>query len=637
MKLRFLPLLLLGLSSTVALADNLGSETFESYDVGLTISNLVENGATWSSLGSWKAGVADQSKIAANENGNKYLNFKTEGDVITNEFASADNINSLAENGDIIVFESEMQFIPCDEIDVESYPSSPEGNGSMKFALYAYTNGDDPADAKTSLVLYHSYYDLEKESIACVNDILMPVDDNAALSLDDPENKHSIRVELKKFNSDRSIFRIFIDNYAMCATNGIIRGAQTLVPPDTDLIKNRTWFGTANATGRKEISALNLSGSGAIDNINLTSASPEGFPSATVAWDTSAFIGGTTENPEKVKGYDVSLNADFSEGIVNGNSTTLADGGAIYVKLWDNTDYHFAGSTTTKGLVFESGTYAIYTYEYSDSMVTDDDGTVHVNLDITLHKGDKATCIDCGYIPPDYEVTWTVTDGTCYDGDTLLTSTSTTFGYGTTKTLTFRANGDLIVGFASLNGNQISFEPNSTSISIDVTESSTIIVRFKERPKESFAENDVVYESNGNSVTLTGPQAEWLDAIRKAGGLTYEEVTERIAGENDSYSFEQEYLLNTSPIADTDVIFQVSDISVTEDGIDVEITLSRMEDNVELDNNINGTLKLATGSGPSDAFAKKLTVEFDVPTSSENAAFRQSFSSADSFFKAIIE
>ncbi len=611
----------LGILSLTLFAENLGSENFESYTEGLTINELSESGVSGSSLGIWKTGASDMSVIAVDENKNHYLKFETNGDTITNEFSASENINSCVNEGDILIFESEVQFVPVDEID-ERYASSIEGNDSMKFALYTYEDLND-TNVQTNLVLYHSYFDVEKNSIACTNDILMAVDDNAELNLHDPEIVHEIRIEMKKFDSDRSIFRVFVDGYAMCATNGIIRGAQTLAPPPgNEILKNRTWFGSVNEPGMNKISSLTISGSGLIDNISLSSASPDSFPSATVAWDKS-----------NGKDFDIFLDSDFTGNPVSGNSMTLVDGGIIYIKLADNADYHFADTTTTAGLVVEGSAYAIYTYEYSDSMVLDDDGTVHITLDLVFHDGDKATCLDCGYIPPDYVVSWTLTDGTCYDGDTLLASSSTTFGYGTTKTLTFKANGDLILGFVSVNGNPLTFEANSTSLSIEVTESSTIIVGFKERPKENFAENDVIYESDGSSVTLTEAQAQWLNAIRTANGLTYEEVTERIAEETDEYTFAQEYLLNTNPMANTEVIFEVSEITVNEEGIDVEITLIRTEDGTDLTSDINGTLKIMTSSDLSNGFTREISVDFNDVSTLET----QSFSTADTFFKAIIK
>ncbi len=618
--MKILAFLSFGILSLTLFAENLGSENFESYTEGLTINELSESGVSGSSLGIWKTGASDMSVIAVDENKNHYLKFETNRDIITNEFSASENINSRVNEGDILIFESEVQFVPVDEID-ERYASSIEGNDSMKFALYTYEDLND-TNVKTNLVLYHSYFDVEKNSIACTNDILMAVDDNAELNFNDSNLKHTIRIELKKFDSTRTIFSVFVDGYVMCATNGIIRSAQSLIPPDNDIIKNRTWFGTVNEGDKNEISALNLSGSGTIDNINLTHESPQALPNATVMWDKS-----------NGKDFGVFLDSDFTGNPVSGNSMTLADGGIIYIKLADNADYHFADTTTTAGLVVEGSVYAIYTYEYSDSMVLDDDGTVHITLDLVFHDGDKATCLDCGYIPPDYVASWTLTDGTCYDGDTLLTSSSTTFEYGTTKTLTFKANGDLILGFVSVNGNTLSFEANSTSISIEVTESSTIIVRFKERPKESFAENDVIYESDGSSVTLTEAQAEWLNAIRTANGLTYEEVTERIAGETDEYTFTQEYLLNTNPMANTEVIFEVSEITVNEEGIDVEITLIRTEDGTDLTSDINGTLKIMTSSDLSNGFTREISVDFNDVSTLET----QSFSTADTFFKAIIK
>ncbi|MBR4616203.1 MAG: hypothetical protein IKO55_11410, partial [Kiritimatiellae bacterium] len=201
-------------SSAFAATTSVYTEPFDSRNDGA----IASSGTVWTS------GANDQSEVVADPRGTgKVLELKTEGDTLTNSLATVDatTINTAFGNGDAVVFDAEVKFVPSDSLATDL----PECTDDTKFALYAYA----PDGGDTNLVVYHAYLDAEDNfAKKCINDI---IDVDGAL--DDPDAFSAISV--KVFNYDGSqFFTVKLNGTTLTATTPYMEGVDS------------TWFKTVN-------------------------------------------------------------------------------------------------------------------------------------------------------------------------------------------------------------------------------------------------------------------------------------------------------------------------------------------------------------------------------------------------------
>ncbi len=105
--------------------------------------------------------------------------------------------------------------------------------------------------------------------------------------------------------------------------------------------------------------------------------------------------------------------------------------------------------------------------------------------------------------------------------------------------------------------------------------------------------------------------------------------------DDDGLTLTEEYLLNTDPTVDTTVEFTISSITVGST-VDLQVTLTRTEDNKAVTAAINGTLKIKGAAAVAGPYAddQSLTDKFNGDGATTAT---KSFSTENKFFKAVIE
>ncbi len=146
--------------------------------------------------------------------------------------------------------------------------------------------------------------------------------------------------------------------------------------------------------------------------------------------------------------------------------------------------------------------------------------------------------------------------------------------------------------------------------------------------------------SMSEDVTLDVTFSEWAarpNPTVPVSWLSSWTEAEIAAGDQDSYSVEDEYLLNTDPTADTTVSFAFSAITAGADATALTVTLERSENEVAISLPINGLLSIYGATTPDGQYAPvqnaSLSGAFDGKTSE---AFSLPLGAAR-FYQAIIE
>ena len=139
------------------------------------------------------------------------------------------------------------------------------------------------------------------------------------------------------------------------------------------------------------------------------------------------------------------------------------------------------------------------------------------------------------------------------------------------------------------------------------------------------------YEA-GNTVggvTISAGMATWLNGLKGQQSKADFEAT----FDHDDLSLTEEYLLNTDPTVDTTAAFTISSIAVG-DTVDLQVTLTRTEDNQAVTAAINGALKIYGAASLDAQFAavETLNDKFSGTTTASTSLTTQS-----KFFKAVIE
>ena len=252
----------LGLFVSASYGESLKSDNFESYTLDSPIHGQ----------GSWIAGEGDQSIVTTNAavNDSKVLKVATDGTTLTNTLGSIDIVSQS------VYMDADVLFVPSEEL--TQFNVEAPGNKALKLGLYSYK----PEGAATAkLVIFHAVADGQGvySTINDVTDVDIPT--NGAVK---------VKVVMKKYNGKYDVappptaFSVSINEVAVTTANGYADatlGKDYLAPDPTD---PGEMFLIANITNGKEytstISALNITGTGYLDNFEVGVAGGEPPPPA---------------------------------------------------------------------------------------------------------------------------------------------------------------------------------------------------------------------------------------------------------------------------------------------------------------------------------------------------------------------
>lgn len=382
-------LLAAGLSFALTSVGTAATEVFEDFadQNGKTIIGTTAIG-THSNL-TWSAsGTADLSEVK-----NGKLAVDTEGDTIAAEIASAQatTLNAAltgtkpeGANGEIYL-NAKVAFVPSDEL--ETFPTA--GTDDLKFAIYAYEHLVG-ADTVTNLVVFHG----SGIDPVCTNDVIS----NITFSPQDGEKQ--VVVTMK----DDSGLKFKVE------VGGV--EAQSALAADG-------WFKTVNATARTTISAINIQGTGTIDDIALGYNENAGFN----AGDVEAAAAGTTITLTQAE-------ADYLNAIVAKGKTPEA----ITTKIAGLTHDQLTTARLLNVDLVEADFSDLYTFSVTDvkrvSSATATNIVVTVALD---RKNCKVSQAINGIV-----VLKTTNNGVNYTDSNSAVVTDDNFSEGDTTTVTFQ-------------------------------------------------------------------------------------------------------------------------------------------------------------------------------------------------------
>ena len=241
-------LLAAGLSFALTSVGTAATEVFEDFadQNGKTIigTNAIgtHSNLTWSA-----SGTADLSEVKGGK-----LAVDTEGDTIAAAIGNtqATTLNAAltgstkpeGANGEIYL-NAKVAFVPSDEL--ETFPTA--GTDDLKFAIYAYEHLVG-SDTVTNLVVFHG----SGTNPVCTNDVISNITFTPA------DGEKQVVVTMK----DDSGLKFKVE------VGGV--EAQSALAADG-------WFKTVNATASTTISAINIQGTGTIDDIKLGYNENAGF------------------------------------------------------------------------------------------------------------------------------------------------------------------------------------------------------------------------------------------------------------------------------------------------------------------------------------------------------------------------
>ncbi len=265
----------------------------------------------------------------------------------------------------------------------------------------------------------------------------------------------------------------------------------------------------------------------------------------------------------------------------------------------------------------ETYTYAFNAWKLGDAVY---DFTAGVTSNFTLVADFTATAK-----PQTYTVSWAGSDKVVVSNATeQLDGTSGTFEADTV--LTFYPTEGTIT-----NVNGVAQDPGLANYPYTVTtaDNQAVVVLAGEASapvSDDYAAGDSI---TGEVEGMSAEMAAWLNA--KKGNATKAEF--EAAFDDDGYTLDQEYLLNTDPTVATTVEFKINSIAVG-GTVDLQVVLTRTEGGSAVESAINGTLKIKGAATVDGTYAvdQTLTDKF-----SGGAAATKSFSTENKFFKAVIE
>lgn len=382
-------LLAAGLSFALTSVGTAATEVFEDFadQNGKTIIGTTAIG-THSNL-TWSAsGTADLSEVK-----NGKLAVDTEGDTIAAEIASAQatTLNAAltgtkpeGANGEIYL-NAKVAFVPSDEL--ETFPTA--GTDDLKFAIYAYEHHVD-ADTVTNLVVFHG----SGIDPVCTNDVIS----NITFSPQDGEKQ--VVVTMK----DDSGLKFKVE------VGGV--EAQSALAPDG-------WFKTVNATASTTISAINIQGTGTIDDIKLGYNENAGFNEG----DVEAAAAGTTITLTQAE-------ADYLNAIVAKGKTPEA----ITTKIAGLTHDQLTTARLLNIDLVEADFSDLYTFSVTDVKRESSATATNIVVTIALDRKDcKVSQAINGIV-----VLKTTNNGVNYTDSNSAVVTDADFSEGDTTTVTFQ-------------------------------------------------------------------------------------------------------------------------------------------------------------------------------------------------------
>ena len=336
---------------------------------------------------------------------------------------------------------------------------------------------------------------------------------------------------------------------------------------------------------------------------------------------------------------DTAIAADGVYAITSrsGSNVTLADLTITVNSECGACAYPFAGSTMT----IESGTYANTTttpYRYNTAitgMAVNQPNNATQNLFIkggTFSKYDPQLGDDSGamtdftddgfvaisdgngnwVVQPGYNVTFDANGGSPVPEAQRVATGGTATAPATAPT-----KEGVTFGGWQLNGAAYNFD---TVLSADIT----LVASWTQAGSDEYKANDTI-----GTVTLTDAMATWLNRLK--GDKTKSDFEAEL-DDGDSYGLVEEYLLNTDPTKATVVEFKVTSIAVGTT-VDLQVTLTRTENNAAVETAINGELQILGATSLDGTFGNGEAVDatFEGVTTASKSLTTQA-----KFFKAVI-
>ena len=340
---------------------------------------------TWSVLAS---GTADLSKVQGQK-----LVVDTEGDTIAAEIASAQatTLNDALTgtkpekaNGEIYL-NAEVAFVPSDEL--ETFPTA--GTDDLKFAIYAYEHLVG-ADTVTNLVVFHG----SGTNPVCTNDVI------SNITFAPADGEKQVVVTMKDDSGLK--FKVKV---------GGVEATSTLAPDG--------WFKTVNAAARTTISAINIQGTGTIDNIALGYNENAGFN----AGDVEDAAGGTTITLTQAE-------ADYLNAIVDKGKTPEA----ITTKIAGLTRDQLTEARLLNVDLVDADFSRLYTFSVTDVKRVSSATATNIVVTIALDRKDCEVAQAINGIV----VLQTTNDGVNYTDSISAVVTDADFSEGDTTTVTFQ-------------------------------------------------------------------------------------------------------------------------------------------------------------------------------------------------------
>ena len=619
----------------------------------------------------WFSGDAesDESKIIerTDEAAGQALQLNTDASTLTNKFSStvAGAVNTALANEGTAFFETEVKFVPSDTPDA----GIEGGADATKFAIYAYANEEvDPP--VTNLVVFHAYQ-YEDENHDMITDYTNEVFSSVNI---DANVYTTLRIEMKKLEVDEDAYQ---NVFSVSVNGGQPLTSDLALDKALDPTALGIWFQTiedwqGNAENAN-VSSLNFKGTGEIDNIKA----------GTIAATTTYAIDWTG-----------------SQNVVVSNATaelTVADtnftAGAVL------TFYPTEGSITNVNGVAQDPVLEVYTYTVgeADAVVTvlagiqvtplDDTWTIEGfnpapavwplpaavspdnkmlfysnvvdNIDdanASIGRTIKAAWIGAKIIAPEAVTDETIAnwkfDMAGAPGNSFASSndgkenghyvmnlwvpltaakirTAIANHSDITYALDFYLDGGTTTQTLAMVISPKDIKLTNTDNVSDVEEIEVINWVEQGAASDDYEAGDDVGDATGISAGM----ATWLNGLKAAKNMTKEQFEQAL--DSDGISLYEEYLLNTDPTVATTVSFTVSSIAVGAN-VDLQVTLTRTENNAAVSAAINGVLKIygAASLGGDSSFAvdQTLTDKFNGETTAS-----KSFSTQNKFFKAVIE
>ena len=295
------------------------TEGFDNYTldslIGLYHTGYLDDGGY-----GWFSGSEDDASKVIAANGGQALQLNTEASTLTNAFdqATAAALNDQLATGSIY-FESEVKFVPSDVLDA----GVQGGTDDTKFAIYAFCPGDIEG-ATTNLVIYHAYYD-ENFEMNYTNDVTDILIDTSVYT--------KIRVEMKQIDDEGlmlNAFTVTVGNGdgAQIVTTGTAYDHDSGHGEGSLFLTAEKWSVTENQT----VSALNLKGTGEIDNIVLGVIGGEEPPTSGYTFPE----GGPIPADSSVNAWLVSINATQAQIDALGSNAALQQKYLLNLALADS-------------------------------------------------------------------------------------------------------------------------------------------------------------------------------------------------------------------------------------------------------------------------------------------------------------